>query len=560
YVGGPRNYKWINTNPIARVWEQMHLSYELGANRIWIVNVGDLKPMEFPIQFFLDYAWNPRALPAERLPDYTRRWAEMQFGSQYGAEIADITTTYLKYAGRRKPELIDTATYSLTNYREAERVVDDYQRLLARAEFLSKTIPAAYHDAFYQLVLHPIQAAANLNELYVTAAKNRMYAFQGRASTNDLADRTRQLFDRDAEISAYFNTQLAGGKWSHMMDQTHIGYTYWQEPPRNTMPRVDVIQLPKNADMGVAVVELNRPPFTGRGGAPFVGPPPGFGRGNEPSLPIFDNYSRQTYHVDVFNRGQTSFDFTAQAGEPWVTVSPASGKIDKETRVAVSVDWTRAPTGERKVPITFTGPNGARFVVQAPVSNPLSPKRDSIVGFVEGNGYVSMEAEHFTRAVGSADKTISWLRIPDLGRTLSGMTSMPVTAASQTPGGNGPRLEYQVFLFDSGAVKVDVYLSPTLNFAGSKDGLRYAISIDDQPPQIVNVQADASNRYWEKIVADNSIFSVTQHNVAKPGTHVVKFWMVDPGVVLQKIVLEARDVAPSYLGPPESFRGNGGQP
>ncbi|MEO7997478.1 MAG: glycosyl hydrolase 115 family protein, partial [Gemmatimonadaceae bacterium] len=67
YVGGPRNYKWLNTNPIARVWEQMHLATEYGANRIWVVNVGDLKPMEFPIQFFLDYAWNPAAIPAEKL-------------------------------------------------------------------------------------------------------------------------------------------------------------------------------------------------------------------------------------------------------------------------------------------------------------------------------------------------------------------------------------------------------------------------------------------------------------------------------------------------------------
>jgi hypothetical protein len=469
YVGGPRNYKWINTNPIARVWEQMHLSYGLGAKQIWVVNVGDLKPMEFPIQFFLDYAWNPRALPAERLPEYTRRWAAQTFGDANAAEIADITTTYLKYAGRRKPELIDTATYSLTNYREAERVVEDYHTLLARAERVKGALAAPYQDAYYELVLHPILAASNLNELYVTAAKNRLYAQQGRASTNDLADQVRKLFDRDAEISAYFNTQLAGGKWSHMMDQTHIGYTYWQEPPRNTMPRADVIQLPKLADMGVSIVELNRSPFFGgRGGAPGgSGPPPGFafGRGAEPALPAFNTYSRETHYVDVYNRGQTPFDFSASAGEPWVAVTPSSGRIEKEQRVAISIDWNRAPVGEHRVPITFAGPNNARVVIQAPVSNPAAPKRDAVVGFVEGNGYVSMEAEHFTRAVGSVDKTIQWLRIPDLGRTLSGMTPMPVTAASQTPGANAPRLEFSVFLFDSGTVKVDVYLSPTLNLS-----------------------------------------------------------------------------------------------
>ena len=558
YVGGPRNYKWLNTNPIARVWEQMHLSYEMGADRIWVVNVGDLKPMEFPIQFFLDYAWNPRSLPADRLPAYTKRWAEQTFGATQSAEIANLTTAYLKYAGRRKPELLDTATYSLVNYREAERIVEDYHTLLARAEKVKAVLPAQYQDAYYQLVLHPIQAASNLNELYVTAAKNRMYALQGRAITNDLAADARKLFDKDAAISEYFNTQLAGGKWSHMMDQTHIGYTYWQEPPRNTMPRVDIISNPKGPDMGVAIVEVNRPPLTGRGGR-GGGPPPGFalggGRGG-PELPVFDNYQRQTFHVDVYNRGRTPFEFSAQADQPYVILTPSRGTVNKETRVAVSVDWARAPRGLTKVPVTFTGPNNTRSVIQVPVSNPAVPARDSVVGFVQGNDYVSMEAEHYTRAVGSADKTISWLRIPDLGRTLSGMTTMPVTAASQTPGANTPRLEYQVFLFDSGTVKLDVYLSPTLNFTGAKTGLRYAVSIDDEVPQIVNVQADESLRYWEKIVADNIIFSVTSHSVAKPGTHIVKFWMVDPGVVLQKIVLEAKDIAPSYLGPPESFRGN----
>src|SRR5436190_18470992 len=160
YVGGPRNYKWINTNPIARVWEQLNLAYRSGADRIWIVNVGDLKPMEFPIQFYLDFAWNPDAIPAERLPAYTSDWAGRQFGAAYGTMIGGLITTYLKFAGRRKPELLDTATYSLDNYREAERIVADYDSLTARAESVARHLPAEYQDAYYELVLHPILAAA----------------------------------------------------------------------------------------------------------------------------------------------------------------------------------------------------------------------------------------------------------------------------------------------------------------------------------------------------------------------------------------------------------------
>ncbi len=182
YVGGPRSYKWLNTIPIAKIWEQMHLAYRYGANRIWIVNVGDIKPMEFPIQFFLDYAWNPERYPAERLADYTRAWAEREFGPEHAAEIAEIVTRYTIYNGRRKPEMLEPRTYSLVDYREAETVVDDYRTLARRAEALYAAMPADARDAFYQLVLYPVKACAVVNDLYVTVGLNRLYAVQGRAS------------------------------------------------------------------------------------------------------------------------------------------------------------------------------------------------------------------------------------------------------------------------------------------------------------------------------------------------------------------------------------------
>jgi hypothetical protein len=148
YVGGPRNYKWLNTSPIPRIWEQMNLAYEHGVDRLWLVNVGDLKPMELPISFFLDYAWNPDAWPAEKLPEYTKRWAEQQFGDKYNEEIAELLDLYTKYNGRRKPELLEPGTYSLVNFREAETIVADYNSLLERVKKVEKKMPRDYYDAF----------------------------------------------------------------------------------------------------------------------------------------------------------------------------------------------------------------------------------------------------------------------------------------------------------------------------------------------------------------------------------------------------------------------------
>ncbi len=167
YVGDPRNYKWINTNNIARVWEQMHLAYEYDVRNIWIVNVGDLKPMEFPISFFLDYAWNVNKWNEDNLNDYYTQWAAKQFGSTYAKEIGDILEKYAQYASRRKPELLDENTYALKDYNEFENVVEQWNDLEKKAEKINGLLPQEYKDAYFELVLHPVEAFANLHRLYI---------------------------------------------------------------------------------------------------------------------------------------------------------------------------------------------------------------------------------------------------------------------------------------------------------------------------------------------------------------------------------------------------------
>ncbi len=535
YVGGPRNYKWLNTNQIARVWEQMHMAYSYGAKQIWIVNVGDIKPMEFPIEFFLDYAWNPDQWPADRLSEYTKRWSERQFGEKYAKDIADILTKYTTFNARRKPELLSPDTYSLVNYREAETVVADYNMLAQKAQGIYDSLAPEYKDAFYQLVLHPTLACSNLNELYVSVGKNRLYANQGRAATNNLAEKARELFKRDSAISDFYNRVLANGKWNHMMDQTHIGYTYWQQPDKNAMPEVREIELPVAAEMGVAIE-----------GSMSSWPKDS----SEAVLPEFDPFSKQSYYVDVFNRGRVPFEYSVVAGKPWVHITPKKGKIVTEERLWVSIDWKKAPTGTQRVPISISGPNKSHCVVYTVIQNPSQSIQDKINGFVESNGYVSIDAEHYSMALGSP--SITWQRIPNLGRTLSGIIPLPVIASEQSPGNNAPHLEYRLYLFAKGSVTVRTFLSPTLNFH-SNQGLRYAISFDDEPLQTITINADKSNQTWERWVADNINVQVSHHAIDKPGEHVLKFWMVDPGVVLQKIVIGTSEFKPSYLGPPESF-------
>jgi len=542
FHGGPRSYEWLNTTQIIKVWEQMNLAYNYGATKIWIVNVGDLKPMEFPMEFFMTFAWDPQRWPKEKISEFTRLWAQREFGPQYADQIADIVSKYTKYNARRKPELLDPGTFSIINYREADTVVADFNAITAKAEQIYQNLPDSAKDAFFQLVLYPTKACAQVTELYVTAGKNKLYAEQKRASTNDLAVKTRALFEADAELSQYYNRKMANGKWNHMMDTSHIGYTSWNPPPKNNMPKVEEINVPAEPNMGVAVEGL-------RSAWP--------GSSDGPVLPGFSVFGEQRRYIDVFNRGQTPFEFSAKPSAGWIVLSSTKGTVEKETRLWVNIDYSKAPAGDANGSVKISGPGAKEVNIKINSFNFAEPNKDSLEGFAEADGYVSIEAEHYTKKIDAGE--VRWEKIEDYGRTDSAMTIFPVTAQSVTLPKDSPRLEYKMFLFHSGNIEVETIVAPTLNFVPDRD-LRYAVSFDDQPPQIISIVPKNyivaySNDDWQESVRNNARIVKSNHSLPDAGYHTLKVWMVDPAVVLEKIVVNTGGVRPSYFGPPESYRG-----
>ena len=235
YVGGPRNYKWINTNNISRVWEQMNLAYQYGVKKVWIVNVGDLKPMEYPISFFLDYAWNPDKIQAKDLHSYAVNWSEEQFGKKYAQKIASLIERYTQYNAIRKPELLDEKVLSLDNYQEFERLTATYIALEKEASKLNNELPSVSKDAYFQLVLHPIKAMANLYQLYFYTALNHRAYKEKNILANNYADSAYKYYKEDSLLTIQYH-HINHGKWNHFMSQTHIGYDNWQQPNTNKMP------------------------------------------------------------------------------------------------------------------------------------------------------------------------------------------------------------------------------------------------------------------------------------------------------------------------------------
>jgi hypothetical protein len=532
YVGGPRNYKWLNTNYIPKIWEQMNLALNYGADRIWVVNVGDLKPMEFPIEFFLSMARTPKRWDKDHLEEFTQDWAAREFGEEHATEIAGAMDDYTRYNARRKPELIDSATFSLTNYGEADRVDRDWRDLSARVDKLATELPEDERASFFELVQYPVDASATVTEMYIAAGRNSLDARLGHAQANDDAAETRRLFAKDSALSDEYNHKLLNGRWNHMMDQTHIGYTTWQEPPLNAMPAVTEVQIPEAGFLSL----------TAEGGTGF-----------RPSLGTLDSVAQQTRAIQLFNRGKAPVGYQVTTSAPWIVVDRTSGTVESEQSIDVHIDWKTAPAGTAQGSVTVTPHGESPLVVGLSTFRIPGVTRENAEGFVESDGYVAIEAADTTGR--GQDGPEHWEELPGYGETRSAMTIFPVTSASNP--NSAADLEYRVYLYDEGEFTMQAVLAPMLNFVPGR-GLRFAVSVDDGQRTLVDALQHNTQRDWETAVSDGVKKVSLPISIPKAGYHTLKIWAVDPGVVVERLIVSHGPLRPSYLGPPESFHAHTG--
>ncbi|KAF8601248.1 hypothetical protein BDV93DRAFT_538575 [Ceratobasidium sp. AG-I] len=572
-VGPPRSYKWIQTTQLEKVHQQMTLASDRGANTIWIVNVGDLKPNEMAIEYFIALGydvnhWRRRDGNFDSVQSFITQWANREFNLPVKSEeIAYLIRNMTMMNARRKHELITPTTYSLVNYHEAENIVAAWKDMVTRSEAIYKSLPAKTQPSYFQLVHHPIKASLIVQSLYYVTGQNNLYASQARLSTNNLADDAFQFFESDYNLEAEYHSVL-DGKWDHFMDQTHLGYAYWQQPMTNTMPAVNRVSAKKQALAGPMRITIEGslgawPGDNSNQCAQGYNCPP-------PSLPALDPYTPgKTRYIDISAGGPNTFSWTATTNASWLSLSPASGSVSAlkpETRVTVSVDWSKlgSATGYGSISLKSAASKqvGAATSVTVNLAAYGRSPASGFKGFVEGDGGVSIEAVHPTR--NSSAGGVAWHALPGLGRTNGGVTPYPVlgNGGKAFRAGSGPSLEYDFYTFTSAAggnISLTSYISPALNGNGNDRPVGFAVQIDSDAPRSIYYSPVTPARNtpvgWDGAdgwVANSITMTKTSHRVA-PGAHTLKLWMLEPAVVLQKFVLDTGGVRPSYLGPPESI-------
>lgn len=424
--GGPWNDRWINTTTAAKIREQLNLAYQTGIDRIWIINVGDLKPKEMPIDFIMHYAWNPDDYPADKIDQYMVDWARSIFGGEYAREIADIVTEYSNMNLERKPEVQRVGIYSVETG-EAQRMFNRWDELEKRTLSLSKKMPAEMQDAFYQLVEYPAVASAGVAKIYLAATLGDSITMQ-------------TLFERDKQMTDKYNKVIAGGKWDGMMLDKHIGYRMWSMPNENTLPQV--------------------------------------------------------------------------------------AKPSDKTGITVSE--------------------------------------------------TAIMAHDYTRRTATDDA--HWVFLPGLGRGKGNMGIEPVTAKSR-PLGDGATLEYDINFSQSGKQKLALGILPT-NDVNPARGLRIGVRVDNGEMQTIDARqgyVDTFNEYTKENIArskmlkplprpasdiylsgsrqrmrseifDNLRWLSIDFDIPTAGNHTVKVVMIDPEIVVEKLVINPDNEHPSYHG------------
>ncbi|KFY81676.1 hypothetical protein V500_11192 [Pseudogymnoascus sp. VKM F-4518 (FW-2643)] len=562
YVGDPRNYKWINTINLAKSVEQMKITYEHGADRIWIVNVGDLKGLEIPINHYFDLAYNIDQWGYDSVPQWLRLWAAREFGSKYADAIGAVADKYGILAARRKYEMLSPGTYSVINYNEAETVLGEWAALASDAQKLHDSLPVNTQASFFETVLHPVTAGYTVYKIYVKAAQNDLYVKQRRTATNSKAQDVLTDFNTDAAITKKFHTIL-GGKWNGIMDQAHLGYDYWQQPMRNSLPPLAFVQTTETSVAGNLGVGIEGSNATVSGDDQYHDN----GSSSVTSLPL-EPYGPKTRYLEVFSRGTQACKWSI-ASPSYLKVEPSTGvtgpQQGSDVRVHISVpNWSKVTETQTAI-LNFTSScdwgNYNSPQVKVPVI-PRSIPGTFAAGFVESDGHVSIEAEHSTKS--TTAKGAKYITLPNHGRSQAAVSLSPITSPS-LPAGTGPVLEYDFFTFSeiTAPANITLFLSPSLNFLSVDRPLKYAIAVDGETPQTIQfvgtVASSSSPPGWGPAVADaawgvtSGRQTTTMHSIA-PGKHTLKFWAVEPGVVLQKIVIDLGGVRKSYLGPPESFR------
>lgn len=541
YHGGPISYEWISSMPLQKTWEQVSMAYDYGIRDIWVVNVGDLRPQEVPLSYYMELAYDFESWGTDH-PNKTRafleKWVEQQFGAfisdgKVKQSIVEVLIGYARMNGNSKPESTFPETYHITHFNEAKRKLEEFTKLAEKAEEIKAVMPPEAMDAFFGLVYYPAVAGVNLQKANIYAALNQWYAKNGASVAKDYKAKVDKCIQFDKELTHYYHEVMAGGKWKGMMMSEHFCFESWDEEGCHYPTTTDKIEKPKgkmlvHAENSEGVVSA----------------------GNI-TLPEINNISKKKYQIEIINGTNEPISYELSCNAAWIQVSRSSGDVEKTETISISVDWDTISESSNGVIVISGAGQVVEVEVRAKVMDTLSLPKGT---FVPEDGIICMEAEHFVKS--EPYHGYEWKKLDEYGKTLSSMKIYPTTENFDEIG-KAPSLTYRVLIEEEGDYTLRGIVAPT-NILEDGRRMRYAVAVDESSP----VEADTLTKdffvgagfrgtSWATGVLENAHKAETELSLSK-GLHEITVYGLDAGVVLQRFVLYKGELPESFFGPEES--------
>lgn len=552
YLGSPHDYLWLASTPPNLMYEELHKAYLTGADRLWLLNAGDIKSCEAPITQFLSMAYNITGFNFENTPDFQARWLSGIYGNEYYDKLKDITTTYNRLAFSRKPEAMgwgfewnsyryqrerptETA-FSFDNYREAENRINSYLKIEKEAMEIWNALPESYRPSFFELVAYPVKGAGLMNRMWLSAQQQRQYLSEKRSAANSLRRQTDALYDSLTVLTATYNS-LLDGKWNHVMSLVQgVTASYFEKP------KLDSAIIPVSGKLEV------KAEGTGSGALDNI-------------LPVFDKFINESHYVELYNTGKGEIGWSAKANVPWIKLNKSKGSLKEQDKVDVTVDWSRIPQDGRFAGvIEFKTDRGNKQVFVSAFAPAISS--DSLKSvFIEHDGVVSIPAASFQRK--QENDEVKMQVIDELGYAGKSVMMGSAVAPVQNPkSSNSPNLQYDFYAFHRGNVLVYTYVLPVFPLSSDRNfgfhefssaQTTYGVSIDDGAIAFPSSSAPEYSQTWSENVLRNAAINESTLYIDKPGKHTLKIICGDAGMIVQKIVIDFGGLKFSYLGPPSTM-------
>jgi len=569
YVGGPKTSMWINTMPLQRTWDNMTTAFEYGVDDAWIVNVGDLKPMELPLTYFLDLAYDFETYGSSNpnsVDEYTKNWVRQQFAAgnlseEEVQELADILSRYTDMNGATKPESLNAETYSAVNYNEVQRHLAEAIRLEKLADkYLAKFENTSLYDAYYELVYYPAAATANLNKLWMYMALNQKYAQNGSLLANVYAKLVDEALEKDRALTAVYNTlggELNGkAKWYRMIvsapgngemvcglrAHAHLNYTSW-----NHESSAEILPSYVEGTVGSWLI------------VDVEGDAKAYSTGTA-ALPAFHNLNKEAYAVTLSNGGGDYLSYEISNLPDWVLLNgPATGGFYVSQVLGVSVDWQKV---QKDTTGSFQITSGGQTVTVNVTARVIDvPENMNEKAAFVLDGAVAVVADNYADRGASADGT-QWQVLENYGKTGATLKMFPVYTDDYAIG-MGPWVEYQVYVpagEPTGNYRLTGFFGQSNNISFDEGNhLNVGVQVNGGQVKTVNTQEGgyiAGDSYGWSL---NILFAGHTMNLGtvalKEGVNTIRIYGMDQNVMLQKLVMVSGNSAPkdSFAGPEQSY-------